>query len=134
MKKVLSTVGLCSALFVGFAFVATAGEKGAGSDKDGKRGGAGAGGQRPDPAEMFGKMDADGSGGISLEEFKNNPRAKNAPDPSKVDARFNHLDADGSGEVSQEEFAAAMKKMAGRGGKGGAGGGKGGKGGERPTE
>lgn len=132
MKKVISTVGLCAALVVGFAFTAVAGEKGADSGEKGKRAG-GPGGQRPDPAEMFGKLDADGNGGVSLEEYKNNPRAQNAPDPSRIEARFNQLDADGSGEVTQEEFAAMLERMKGKGGKGGPAG-KGGNRGEKPTE
>ena len=130
MKKLLSTIGLCSAFVIGFGLVANAGKKGArGADGAGKgQGGPGKGGQRPDPAAVYGKMDADGSGGVSLAEFKNNPRAKAAPDQSKVEARFNHMDADGSGEVSQAEFTDAMKNMAGKRG-GGRPGGEGGKGG-----
>jgi hypothetical protein len=138
MKKLISTIGLCSALVVGFALVANAGEKGAGADGAGKgQGGPGKGGQRPDPAAVHGKMDADGSGGVSLAEFKNNPRAKNAPDQAKVEQRFNHMDADGSGEISQAEFTDAMKKMAGKrgpGGKGGKPGGDGAKKGPKTAE
>lgn len=62
-------------------------------------GGKGEGGQRPNPEEIFQKLDADGSGGISKEEAKG-PLAKH----------FETADADGSGEISQEEFAAAGQK------------------------
>jgi hypothetical protein len=141
MKKVISTIGLCSALVVGFALVATAAEKEEGASGEGKRPGGGAkGGERPEPGAMFAKLDADGSGGVSLEEFKNNPRAKAAPDPSKVDERFKMLDGDGDGQVTQEEFTAAMKNRKGRpGAEGGKGkdkgaGGDGAKKGPKPTE
>ena len=70
-------------------------------------------GRAPDPAKMFGKVDSDSSGSISLEEFKASPRGTKMGD--KADAVFKKLDADGKDGISLEEFKAGAHK----GGKGG---------------
>ncbi|SDX59781.1 EF hand [Albimonas donghaensis] len=54
----------------------------------------------PDHAAMFERMDADGSGGVTLEEVRQN-----------FMARFDEADADKDGSVSREEFDAAREKM-----------------------
>jgi hypothetical protein len=126
MKTLITIAGICAALTVS----AQAAPDGAGGPKGGKGTKGGKGG-RPDPAQIFQRLDADDSGGISLEEYKNGPMAKKAPDQAKVEERFNKI----AGEdeiISQEEFTAALKKMAEmRGGKGGPGPGPGGKGGKK---
>ncbi|MGJ8652588.1 MAG: EF-hand domain-containing protein [Opitutaceae bacterium] len=64
-----------------------------------KPSGQGQDGQRPNPAELFKRLDADSSGGISKEEAKG-PLAKH----------FESADKNGDGEISQGEFAAAGQK------------------------
>ncbi len=77
------------------------------------KGGKGKGG----PEAMFKKLDADGSGSISLEEFKASPRGQKAPD--KAEAAFKKINADGSEDgISLEEFKAAPKGKGARGPKG----------------
>ena len=71
------------------------------------------GGHAPDPAKMFGKVDSDSSGSISLEEFKASPRGTKMGD--KADAAFKKLDTDGKDGISLDEFKAGAHK----GGKGG---------------
>ena len=65
-----------------------------------KPGGPGKG--RPDPEKIFGKLDADSSGAVTLEEFKAGPRAKEHPE--KAEEIFKKIDKDGNGELSLEEF------------------------------
>jgi Ca2+-binding EF-hand superfamily protein len=73
---------------------ATAGEKKAG----------GAGGDKPkfDAEAAFKKLDKDGDGKISLDEFKANPRFKG--DASKAEESFKAKDKDGDGKLSLDEF------------------------------
>ena len=85
--------------------------------------------------ERFSTADADGSGGLSLEEFSSS--APSFATQDKVEARFAEAlstsDADGNGELSQEEFTAFLETKrnqfgggrppgGGFGGPGGAGG------------
>lgn len=76
--------------------------------QDGPKGPKGPGGPggpkgpRPNPEEIFKKLDADSSGSISLEEFKAAPRAQK--DPDKADAIFKKIDKDANGELSADEF------------------------------
>jgi len=107
-----------------------------------------------DGKARFEAADTDGSGGISLEEFKaghekrmaamkehmgdrwDPARAAQHPGPEEI---FKKIDADGNGQLTQEEMMAHGKKMSetrGRHGEGPHGGGKGGphggdKGGEK---
>jgi len=62
-----------------------------------------------DPAAMFKKLDKNGDGKLSLEEYRGKAKGDRA---AKVEARFKKLDKDGDGALTIEEF------------KGGAGGGK----------
>ncbi|MEI6178588.1 MAG: EF-hand domain-containing protein, partial [Verrucomicrobiota bacterium] len=58
---------------------------------------------RPNPEEIFKKLDTDGSGGISLEEFQASPKGKE--NPERAAEFFKKLDANGDGQVTKEEFA-----------------------------
>lgn len=72
-------------------------------------------GKRPDPAEMFKKLDANSDGSISKDEFLAGPRAKQ--DPAKAGERFTMLDKDKDGKISKDEFAAMAKGKGDRPGK-----------------
>lgn len=60
----------------------------------------------PNPEKMFKKLDTDGNGSISLEEFKASPRGQK--DPAKAEEHFKKLDADSKDGVSLEEFKAGQ--------------------------
>jgi len=57
-----------------------------------------------DPAEVFKKLDANGDGKVSLEEFKAGPAGKK--DPAKAEEIFKKKDKDGDGFLTLEEFSA----------------------------
>jgi hypothetical protein len=59
---------------------------------------------QPFPEERFKKMDKDGNGSLSVEEFRGKKEAEAAAEA------FKKLDANGDGAVSLEEFSAAGKK------------------------
>jgi len=61
-------------------------------------------GDRPAPEEIFKKLDTNGDGFISLDEFKAGPRAQK--DPAKAEEAFKKMDTDGDGKLSLEEFKA----------------------------
>ena len=61
-----------------------------------------------DPAEVFKKLDTNGDGKVSLEEFKAGPAGKK--DPAKAEEIFKKKDKDGDGFLSLEEFSAAGGK------------------------
>jgi Ca2+-binding EF-hand superfamily protein len=92
-----------AALFVS-ASLAIAAE----GDKPKKPGEGKAGdGKRPNPEEIFKKLDANSDGSVSKDEYMAGPRAKQ--DPAKAGEGFSRLDKDSDGKLSKEEFAAAMK-------------------------
>jgi Ca2+-binding EF-hand superfamily protein len=76
------------------AMVATAGEGKKGGDKP-----------KGDPAAFFKKMDANGDGCLSLDEFK----AK-AKDAAKAEVTFKAKDKDGDGKLTVDEFKAGGGK------------------------
>ncbi len=61
-----------------------------------------------DPAEVFKKLDTNGDGKVSLEEFKAGPAGKK--DPAKAEEIFKKKDKDGDGFLTLEEFSAAGGK------------------------
>jgi hypothetical protein len=73
---------------------------------------------RPNPEAIFKKLDADGSGSVSLEEFKAGPRGKE--NPEKAGEFFKKIDKDSNGELSFEEFKSHRPPP--KGAKGGPGG------------
>jgi hypothetical protein len=76
--------------------------------------------QRPSPEEIFKKLDTDGDGFLSLEEFKAGPRWQN--DQAKAEEVFKKLDTNGDGKLSLEEFKAGHPpREHGPGGPGGRG-------------
>ncbi len=58
-----------------------------------------------DPEKIIKKLDSDGDGAISLEEFKAGPAGKK--DASKIEALFKKKDKDGDGKLSPEELSKA---------------------------
>lgn len=96
--------------------------------KEGRPGGH----ERPDQAQIFAKMDADGDGSVTKAEFKSAHAARmakkaeqrggeDAPkgDPAKraerMEKRFAKLDTNGDGALSESEFAAGAGKGGPRG-------------------
>jgi Ca2+-binding EF-hand superfamily protein len=61
-----------------------------------------------DSAEAFKKLDTNGDGKISLDEFKAGPMGKK--DPAKAEEMFKKKDTDGDGFLSLEEFSAGGGK------------------------
>jgi len=59
---------------------------------------------KPDLEAVFKRLDKDGNGSVSLEEF----RGKR--DAAKAEAQFKRLDKDGNGSISLEEFKNRGKK------------------------
>ncbi len=66
--------------------------------------GAAAAKPKKDPAAAFAKLDANGDGKVSLEEFKANKRFQK--DPAKAEKVFARKDTDKDGSLTQEEFTA----------------------------
>ena len=66
-----------------------------------------AGKKKADPEAMFKKIDSNGDGSISKEEFMAGPGKKDA---AKGEKAFAGKDKDKDGKLSKEEFTAAPKK------------------------
>src|SRR5688572_4576666 len=60
--------------------------------------------QRPNPEEMFKRLDSNGDGSISADEFKASPRGQK--NPERADEAFKRMDKDADGKVTTEEFKA----------------------------
>jgi hypothetical protein len=83
-------------------------------DKPKKPGeGKGGDGKRPNPEEMFKRLDANADGSVSKDEYLAGPRAKQ--DPAKAGENFGRIDKDGDGKLSKEEFSAMAKGKDGKG-------------------
>jgi len=74
--------------------------------------------KRPDAEEVFKKMDANGDGSVSEQEFVSamvsiSPQGANAADSADAQARaaaeFKKIDTNGDGSISESELAAGMK-------------------------
>jgi Ca2+-binding EF-hand superfamily protein len=74
----------------------------------GEKGEKGEGKPKADPAEMFKKLDSNGDGSISLDEYKAGPAGKK--DATKAEESFKKHDKDGDGKLSLEEFSPAKKE------------------------
>jgi hypothetical protein len=96
MKKLI-TILAALAVSVSFANAADAAKKEAKAEKKGAT-----------PEERFKKLDTNGDGFISLEEFKASPAGQK--DAAKADEIFKKKDKDGDGKLSAEEFAAGGGK------------------------
>ncbi len=76
---------------------------------DGKKGDKkGKGKGKGDPAEMFKKLDKDGNGSVSKEEYMASPMAKK--DSAKAEESFGKRDKNGDGSLSMDEFKPKPKK------------------------
>lgn len=62
------------------------------------------------PEEMFKKLDKDGNGSVSKEEFLDTPAAKK--DAAKATERFGKMDKNSDGSLSKEEMTPKKKKDA----------------------
>jgi hypothetical protein len=58
-----------------------------------------------DPAESFKKLDTNGDGKLTLEEFLAGPQGKK--DPDKAKAYFQKIDKDNTGSITLEQWVAA---------------------------
>ncbi len=123
MKYLITTLGALA--FAGS--LAFAEDKPAGPPPGGPGGPGGR--EKPNPEEMFKKLDANSDASISLEEFKNSPRGQK--DAARAEEAFKKMDKDSDGKVTVEEFKTGRPQR-GPGGPGGPGGGGGGKGGKKP--
>src|SRR4051812_36464766 len=91
MKALITTI---AALSLG-ATLCMAQDKPPGPPPGGGEGGPGGGG-RPNPEEAFKKLDTNGDGSVSLEEFKAGPMAQR--NPERADVAFKRMDKDGDGK------------------------------------
>ncbi|MBE0645100.1 MAG: EF-hand domain-containing protein [Bacteroidetes bacterium] len=64
-----------------------------------------------DPQAFFIRMDKDGDGRISWDEFRDMPSRRGAPED-----RFQRMDKDSDGYVTLEEFLSAREEFRGKGG------------------
>lgn len=68
--------------------------------------------------KMFGKADADASGGLDAAEFesmmKNSPMGGKGPGGVSAEDAFNKIDGDGNGQLTQAEMESAHEQMMAR--------------------
>jgi EF-hand domain pair len=94
MKRIIITTIAALALCAAFVPTAEAKEKKPKGE-----------GKKADPEEAFKKLDKDGDGSISKEEF-----TAHGKDKAKAEAAFAKKDTNGDGKLSKEEFMAHGKK------------------------
>ncbi len=132
MKKLVTTLSaLALATTLSLAQDKPAGPP-PGGPGPGPGGPGGPGGGRPNPEEIFKKLDTNNDGSLSLDEFKAGPRAQKEPD--KAEAAFKKMDKDNDGKLTLEEFKSGRPPREGGpgGGPGRPPGGPGGPGGGGP--
>lgn len=66
--------------------------------------------KKGNPEEMFKKLDKDGNGSVSKDEFMASPGAKK--DEAKAGERFTKMDKNSDGSLSKEEMMPKKKKDA----------------------
>jgi len=64
-----------------------------------------AGKPKKDPSEIFKKLDTNGDGKLSLDEFMAGPQGKK--DPDKAKAYFQKIDKDNTGFITLDQWVAA---------------------------
>ncbi len=114
MKTTMKIIAIATTLGLAFTFSVSAG------DEEGKKKrpeGKGQRGRMPSPEQMIKKLDKDGNGTLSLEEFKKGKGAQKKPD--RAEQFFKKMDADKDGQLTKDEITEARKKMRQRRGKGG---------------
>jgi hypothetical protein len=97
MKTCIQLLGVTAlATSLGFA------QEGPPEGPGGPGGPKGPGAGRPNPAQIFKKLDTDSNGSLSFEEFKVGPLGQK--NPERAEKVFAKLDADSDGAVTLEEF------------------------------
>ena len=59
-------------------------------------------GRHSEPVRRLAELDADRSGGVSMDEFKAGPLAKKLP-PERIERIFQRLDSDGDGQITPKD-------------------------------
>lgn len=100
----MKTIIACTAVFaMALSAVQAEGRKG------GPRPGKGPGGHHhPSPEEIIKRLDTDGDGTLSLDEFKAGKLAQK--NPERAEDHFKKVDADGNGFVTPDELKTAWKE------------------------
>jgi len=98
MKKITSILAILA-----LAATVNAAEGDAKKPEGGKK-------KAPSAEEMIKKLDKDGNGSLSKEEFLASPGAKK--DAAKAEERFGKMDKDKDGSLSKEELTPKPKKDA----------------------
>lgn len=72
------------------------------------------GSRRPDAAKLFKALDANGDGGVTLDEFKAAAKgSRSVKSPGEAEKLFGKIDGDGDGKITEGEIKAFAKKARG---------------------